>query len=180
MRARGSVRGRVRVQVRVWVRARVRRGHLVGLHLSLAREAGDLALHDDGAGRLHDVLEGDRRRLDPHLHLGVHLQGSPYISPISPLYLTFISVFTASLISAMRACVAKRSQRLTKGMAVCSGGTGAPSRHHTAADCKRAGFWSVRWPCGPRRARASFFFTTPAVPTPPRPSRSRRADRASA
>ena len=72
MRARGSVRGRVRVQVRVWVRARVRRGHLVGLHLSLAREAGDLALHDDGAGRLHDVLEGDSRRLDPHLHLVVH------------------------------------------------------------------------------------------------------------
>ena len=69
---------------------------------------------------------------------------------------TFISLFTASLISAMRACVAKRSQRLTKGMAVCSGGTGAPSRHHTAAVRKRAGFWSVRWPCGPLRARAIF------------------------
>ena len=38
----------------------------------------------------------------------------------------FISLFTASLISAMRACVAKRSQRLTKRMAVCSSGTGAP------------------------------------------------------
>ena len=70
---------------------------------------------------------------------------------------TFISLFTASLISAMRACVAKRSQRLTKGMAVCSGGTGDPSRHHTAAVRKRAAFWSGRWPCGPLRARAVFF-----------------------
>ena len=42
----------------------------------------------------------------------------------------FISMFTASLISAMRACVAKGSQRLTKRMAVCSSGTGALQAPH--------------------------------------------------